>query len=172
MGGRLGFGQELCRRPDYKGKYEKGVNSFKVAGGSVVISAPSQSSVQCLGSSSSSGLMRGPNQNLVTLTLTGCERDGVKCASTGEMPGIVVSQPMESYGYEEEGECFTTLAGKTMMTFSCSTTEFRLSAAAAGQLKATLKSRITSSEATFSETWARRNWNWKKHKPRPAIPRP
>ncbi len=143
---------EDVKKGQPKGKYEKGVNSFEVAGGPVVIAAPSQASVQCLGSSSSSGVMRAANQGVVTLTLTGCEHDGVKCASTGEMPGTIVSQPLESYGYEEGGEYFTTLAAQTMMSFTCSGTEFRLSGTAAGQLKATLNGLITSSEASFSAT--------------------
>ncbi len=136
----------------YKGSYEKGVNSFKVASGSVVFAAPSQSSVQCVGSSSTSGLLRGVNQSSVTLTLTGCERAGAKCTSTGETPGTIVSQPLESYSYEEGDEYFTTLAGrKGMLTFSCSTTEFRLSGAAAGLWKVSLNAPNTSTEATFSE---------------------
>ncbi len=143
---------EDLKKGQPKGKYEKGVNSFKVAGGSVVIAVPSQSSVQCLGSSSTSGLLRGVNQGSVTLTLTGCERAGVKCASAGEIPGTIVSQPLESYSYEEGDEYFTTLAGKKgMMTFSCATTEFRLSGAAAGLWKVNLNAPTTSTEATFSE---------------------
>ncbi len=136
----------------YKGKYEKGTNSFKVAGGPMVIASPSQSSLQCSGSSSSSAVMRAANQSSVTLTLTGCERDGVKCASSGEMPGTIVTQPLESYSYEENSEYFATLAAQTMMSFSCATTEFRLSGTAAGQLKATLNSQITSTEGIFSES--------------------
>ena len=151
---------EDIKKGQPKGKYERGANSFKIEGGSVVIAVPSQSSLQCMGSSTTptaSGLMRGPNQSLVTLTLTGCERAGVKCASVNEMPGTIVSQPLESYTYEEDGEYFTALAAQTMMSFSCSTTEFRLSGTAAGELTAPdqltpiLNAPITTTEATFSD---------------------
>ena len=144
---------EDLKKGQPKGKYERGANSFKMEGGSMVVAVPSQSSLQCAGSSTaptSSGLMRGPNQSVVTLTLTGCERAGIKCASAGEMPGTIVSQPLESYSYEENGEYFTTLAAQTMMSFSCSTTEFRLSGTIAGQLKASTNTLITESKAAFS----------------------
>ncbi len=127
----------------YKGKYEKGVNVAKVEVGPVVIGVPSQSSVDCTGSASSNVQMRAANQSLVTLTLTGCERAGSKCASADEMPGTIVSQPLESYSYEEGGEYFTTLAAQTLMSFTCSGTEYRLSGTAAGQLKASLNTLIT-----------------------------
>ncbi len=144
---------EDIKKGQPKGKYEKGANSFKVEGGPLVIAVPSQSSLQCTDIATgptSSGLMRGPNQSLVTLTLTGCERAGIKCASAGESPGTIISQPLESYSYEENGEYFTALAAQTMMSFSCSTTEFRLSGTIAGQLKAPLNTLITESKAAFS----------------------
>ncbi|HTY96369.1 MAG TPA: hypothetical protein VMB91_04970 [Solirubrobacteraceae bacterium] len=135
----------------YKGKYEKGLNSFKVEGGPVVLSAPSEPNTECTStSSSSSGLMRSANQSLVTLTFTGCERAGAKCASVNEMPGTIVSEPMESYSYEEGAESFTTLAAKTMLGFTCAGTEFRLSGAVGGLLKASFNSLITGTEVTFS----------------------
>lgn len=88
----------------------------------------------------------------LTLTLTGCERQGAKCSSKGEAPGTIATEPLESYGYEEGGEYFTTLAAQTMMSFTCGSADFRLSGTVAGQLKTTVNAPITSSEASFSET--------------------
>ena len=135
----------------YKGKYEKGVNVAKVEVGPVTIGVPSQSSVDCTGSASSNVQLRAANQSLVTLTLTGCERAGSKCASANEMPGTIVSQPLESYSYEEGGQYYTTLAAQTLMSFTCSGTEYRLSGTAAGQLRASVNTLITATETTFSE---------------------
>jgi hypothetical protein len=133
----------------YKGSFEQGINSFKVAGGSVVVKPAGQPNVECTASSSSDGQMQSAIQSAVTLTLTGCERAGVKCASTNE-PGTIVSEPLESYGYEESGQYFTVLAANTIMRFTCSSTEFRLSGVAAGQLIAITDMAVTGSETNLS----------------------
>ena len=135
----------------YKGKYEKGANSFSVTGGSIVIAVTGQPSVECAAAKSTSGLMRAANQGTVTLALTGCERNAVKCASRGEESGTIVSGPLETYSYEEAGERFSVLAAETMLSFTCSGTEFRLSGAAAGQLNAAMNAPISSIETTFSQ---------------------
>ena len=135
----------------YKGDYEKGANAFKVSSGSAIIKVEGQSSVECLTGSSASGSQRGANQGSLTVTLSGCERAGAKCSNKEQPAGTIISEPLETYAYEEGGEYFTTLAAQTMMSFTCSTTEFRLSGTAAGQLKATINTLITSSEASFSE---------------------
>ncbi len=67
------------------------------------------------------------------------------------MPGTIVSQPLESYSYEEGGQYYTTLAAQTLMSFTCSGTEYRLSGTAAGQLRASVNTLITATETTFSE---------------------
>jgi hypothetical protein len=141
-----------------KGKDEKANDSFKVSSGSTVIKVLGQPSVECSSSESSLGLMRGPNEAAVELALRDCKRQSVNCESA-TVAGLITSQPLESYSYEEENEkkeleYFSVLAahGHSMMSFKCGSTEFSLLGAAAGQLKATLNAPITSTEATFSES--------------------
>ena len=135
----------------YKGKYERGSNSFAMSGGAFVLAVAGQSRVECTASGSSNGSMRAPNEGVVTLTLTGCARAGVACES-GSQAGTIVSAPLESYSYEEGGEYFVALAAQRMMGFTCGNTELVLSGTAAGQLKATLNAPITTSETNFSES--------------------
>jgi len=159
-GGRYADGNcrtEKIKKGVPRGKYEKANDSFKVTSGSTVIKVEGQPSVECTSSESSLGLMRGPNEAAVELALRGCRRQSVYCESA-TVAGLITSQPLESYSYEEENEqeeveYLSVLAaqGHAMMTFKCGSTEFSLSGAAAGQLTATMNSPITSSEATFSE---------------------
>jgi hypothetical protein len=148
--GKEEFSENKKHEKKYKGKFEKGENAFTVTGTSFVIKPQGQASVECLFGVGSAGLMRTPNLASVSLTLTKCEREKIACSNTSEA-GNIVSAPLESYGYEESGEYFTTLAAQTMMSFTCGARQFRLSGTAAGQLKVTPGTVIASSEASFSE---------------------
>ena len=134
----------------YKGKFELGENAFDATGGAAVIKPQGQPQVACA-ASGETGVMRGANEASVTITLTGCAREAVKCSSKGEGSGVIVGEPVESYGYEEGSERLVVLAGSTILGFTCGSTEFKLGGTLAGQLKASLNTPITSTEASFGE---------------------
>ena len=85
-----------------KGKYESGLNTFTGSGGPATVQATGLSTLECQGSAST-GTQRAPNEAVQQITFSDCESDGAKCASTGEAAGTVVTEPLESYAYEESG---------------------------------------------------------------------
>ena len=133
----------------YKGKYELGVNVINGTGGTATLQEQGESApgLECA-TSSYSDQQRTANEGVVTLVLTGCEREGTKCES-GSTEGTIQSAPLETYMYEESGEYLTVMAAKKLLSYKCSTAGFVLGGTAAGQLKASLNTPITVSEATF-----------------------
>ncbi len=146
----------------YKGAYERKQNTYARSGGAVTVQGEGLGTLECP-ASSSQGAFRAGNSAVETITFTGCERGGTKCASAHQSAGMIVSEPLESYTYYEK-EYLLALAGKSseegtspnggsgaIMTFSCASATFTLGGAVAGKLGAALNTPISSSGATFGE---------------------
>ena len=136
-----------------KGKYEAPAYGATSSGGTAVFSVQSSPSIECKASTASSELL-APNLYEQTMTFSECQREGVKCSSPNAAAGTIVSEALESYTYEEGSGAYASgLAGRqgAMMRFSCSSAGFVLSGLAAGSLKATFNTTITSTESVFGE---------------------
>ncbi len=136
-----------------KGKYEAPAYGATSTGGTAVLSAQSSPAIECKASTATSELL-APNLYEQAMTFSECLREGVKCSSPNAAAGTIVSEPLESYTYEEgSGAYASVLAGRqgAMMRFSCSSAGFVLSGVAAGSFKATFNTTISSTEAVFGE---------------------
>ena len=133
-----------------KGKYEAGQSTFTATGGTATIDTGGPTSVQCQGSTST-GTQRAPNEALLQITFSGCASEGGKCTGSGQGGGTIVSEPLESYTYEEGAKYFAVLAGSPIMSFSCGHASFSLSGAAGGQLSVALNTLTSSGESAFGE---------------------
>ena len=131
-----------------KGKYEAGQSTFTGSGGSATLEAVGAAGVECQGSTST-GTLRAPNEALLQITFTGCTSESGPCNSQGQTGGEIVTEPLESYTYEESSSYFTVLAGSPIMSFSCAHGRLTLSGAAGGQLTAAPNTSITTSESAF-----------------------
>lgn len=131
-----------------KGKYEAGQSTFTGSGGSATLEAVGAAGVECQGSTST-GTLRAPNEALLQITFTGCTSESAPCNSQGQTGGEIVTEPLESYTYEESSSYFTVLAGSPIMSFSCAHGRLTLSGAAGGQLTAAPNTSITTSESAF-----------------------
>ena len=152
-----------------KGKYEAGQSTFTGSGGSATLEAVGAAGVECQGSTST-GTLRAPNEALLQITFTGCTSESAPCNSQGQTGGEIVTEPLESYTYEESSSYFTVLAGSPIMSFSCAHGRLTLSGAAGGQLTAAPNTSITTSESAFRGDSANRSWCSKK--PRAGSTRP
>ncbi len=97
-----------------KGKYEAGQSTFTGSGGTATLDAVGLAGVACQGSSST-GTLREPNEALLQITFTGCTSDSAKCESQGQAEGTIVTEPLESYTYEESSKYFAVLGGSPIM---------------------------------------------------------
>ncbi len=131
-----------------KGKYESGLNTFTGSGTSATLHVTGLPALECQ-SSTSTGSLRAPNETVQQITFSGCESSGAKCASAGQAAGTVVSEPLESYTYEESGKYLAALNGDPIMSFSCGNGTLTLSGGAAGGFSVPLNILGTTSEATF-----------------------
>lgn len=132
-----------------KGKYEAGQSTFTGSGGSATLDAVGLAGVVCQGSSST-GTLRAPNEALLQITFTGCTSGSAKCESQGQ-EGTIVTEPLESYTYEESPKYYAVLAGSPIMSFVCGGPRLTLSGAAGGQLTASINTSATTSESAFGE---------------------
>ncbi len=136
-----------------KGKYEAASYGATGAAGSAILGVQGSPSIECKAGTATSELL-APNLYEQTMTFSECLREGVKCSSPNAAAGTIVSEPLESYTYEEGSGAYASgLAGRqgAMMRFSCSSAGFVLSGLAAGSFKATFNTTITSTEAVFGE---------------------
>ncbi len=148
------YGDSGCTSPDEKkgkpkGKYEAGQSTFTGSGGSATLDAVGLAGVECQGSTST-GVLRAPNEALLQITFTGCTSEFEKCESGGQA-GTIVTEPLESYSYEESSQYFTVLAGNPIMSFSCGHARLTLSGSAGGLLSASINTSSASSESAFGE---------------------
>jgi hypothetical protein len=131
-----------------KGLYERGENAFTGSGGVTRVEVQGQPMLECK-TTESKGQLRAPVDAVETITLTECARENAKCMSSGAAEGTIVSEQLEGYPYEEEGEMRTVLAGSPIMSFTCGGVSFTLSGVVAGRLVVSLNAPITSSQSSF-----------------------
>lgn len=133
-----------------KGKYEAGQNTFTASGGATTIDAVGLASVECQ-NSSSTGTLRAPNESLLQVTFKGCRGEGAECNSAGQIDGTIVTEPLESYTYEEASNYYMVLAGSPITSFSCGHGWLTLSGGAGGQLTTPMNASTSTGEAAFGD---------------------
>ncbi len=99
----------------------------------------------------STGTQRTPDEALVQLIFTGCSSEGARCDTPGEPEGTVMTEPLESYGYEEGAGYITVLGGGPIMSFGCGHGVLTLSGTAAGQLSVPLNTPTSSGKGRLRE---------------------
>jgi hypothetical protein len=72
-----------------------------------------------------------------------------QCDTPGEPEGTVVTEPLESYGYEEGTGYITVLGGSPIMSFSCGHGALTLSGTAAEQLSVSVNAPTSSAKYAF-----------------------
>ncbi len=134
-----------------KGSYEQGQSTFTGSGGAATLVATGLTSITCQ-ASSSTGAWREPNEALLQITFTGCTSGGAKCSSEGQQgAGTIVTEPLESYTYEEASRYYAAFAGSPIASFSCSGPRLTLSGATGGQLTVVPNASATASESAFGQ---------------------
>ena len=153
------FGDSVCSHESYKengkthsrkylGNYEQGSNVFTGSGGAATIEAAGSGSIECQ-ASSFAGTEQARDHASLQLTFTGCASEGAKCTSAGQAEGAIITEPLESYTYEEGSRYVTVLGGSPLMSFDCGRGTLSLSGAAAGQLSVAINTSASSSTSAF-----------------------
>ena len=97
--------------------------------------------------------IQAPNDATESVTFTGCKQSDTPCSSGAGAPteGTIVSEPLESYTYEEGEGYLEALNGSPFMQFSCSGARFTLTGAVAGPLSTSFDMMTTSGTVSFAE---------------------
>ena len=172
--GTESFSENKKHEKKYKGKYEKGSTEFHGSGKGITLEAANltlkgkAASLTC-GASSVKGELLTVKNSREVITYTGCKLEtagdtaSAECSSSGEIPGPVVTSPLEAYAYQDsEGHVYANIAGRPIMKFACGNGEgtFELAGSLSGRITSgDLNAMVAKSEAKFGHGGGDENVN-------------
>ena len=113
-----------------------------------MIEAAGLAPIECQ-DSNTTGTQLASDEAQLQITFTSCSSEGTKCTSYSQAEGTIVTEPLESYTYEEGSEYRIVLGGSPIMSFNCTHGTLTLSGTAGGQLGVPIDTPDNSSKSAF-----------------------